>query len=386
MRLVIILILALALTAVLALFPEIAQEQMRIEAFGWMLEMTQGAFIVVGLLALCAIWIVQRILAALLSGPGQLWRVLRSGSRKRREMGLRENVKKLIDMRHELTAKSLKKAQGVIPDWSLSLLRILATPPAEQETPGTNQDALEVALAARIVTDPQAKPRPDSATRKVHLDAWLEASPGAPLAIARLPDVAEAEADWSALVRLLEEAWKKGDRAAATIKPRLAHAYLELARKQEQEGSGDTIDSLRKAHRLLSDSTEVLLALGKVYLAKSDLRAARSLWLTHLEKHDDAVIAEACFDLLKPDAMRGYRKLEAEDGLNPAQLWLRAQLAHAAKLTGLAHDHMTALLEKHPSSLAWRTLGDWQTEESNWQEASRCYQQALTLDNNRKVG
>lgn len=385
MRLVIILILALALTAGLALFPEIAQEQMRIEAFGWMLEMTQGAFIVVGLLALCAIWIVQRFFAALLSGPGQLWRVLRSGSRKRREMTLREGIRKLIDMRQELTAKNLKKAQGVIPDWSLSLLRILATPAAEQEAPGTNKEALEIALAARIATDPHAKPKPDSVTRKAHLDAWLEASPGAPLAIARLPDVAEAEADWAALVRLLEDAWKKGDRAAASIKPRLAHAYLELARQQKREGSGDTIESLRKAHRLLPDSTEVLLALGKAYLAKNDDRAGRNLWLTHLEKHDDAVIAAACFDLLKSDAMRGYRKLEAESGLNPAQLWLRAQLAHAAKLTGLAHDHMTSLLEKHPSPLAWRTLGDWQVEESNWQEACRCYQQALTLDNDRKV-
>ncbi len=386
MRLAIILILTLALATVLALFPGVADQEMRIEAFGWLLETKQGAFIVVGLLALCAIWLIQRILAALLSGPGQLWRVLRTGGRKRRELALRENIRKLIDMRQELTARNLKKAQGVIPDWSLSLLRILATPAAEQEPPSADRDALQTALAARVATDPQAKPKPDTATRKAHLDAWLKASPGAPLAIARLPDVAEEEADWAVLVRFLEDAWKKGDRAAASIKPRLAHAYLKLASQQQRENSEDAIASLRKAHRLSSDSTEALLALGNAYIAKNDERAARSLWFTHLGKHDDAVIAQALFGLLKHDAMRAYRKLETEDGLNPACLWLRVQLAHAAELTGLAHDHMASLLEKHPSTLAWSTLGDWHAEDNNWQEACRCYRQALELDNSKMMG
>jgi len=377
MRLVIILILTLALTALIALFPEIAEQKMRIDAFGWLLETKQGAFIVVLLLGLGVVWFIQRLMAAAWSGPGQLWHMLRAGGRKRREAKLRENIGKLIDMRPEITARDIGRAHGIIPEWGLSLLRILATPAIEQEPPAPGQSALQTALTARMVTDPHAQPGLDTATCKLHLEAWLKASPNAPLAIARLPGVAEAEADWPALVKLLETAWQKGGSAAVNIKPRLARAYMELASEQAIENPDDAVTSLRKAYRLLPDSTEILLALGKAYIAKKDERAASSLWNTHLEKHDDPCIATALFELLKKDAMRAYRKLEKEEEPNPSRLWLRVQLARTAKLTGLAEDHMEILLEKHPSSLAWRTRGDWHAEDGNWQQAGHCYQQAL---------
>jgi len=380
MRLMVILILTLALTVLVALFPEVAEQEMRIEAFGWLLETKQGAFIILLLLGLGLIWAVQRLLAATLSGPGHLWHMLRTGGRKRREVQLRDSIGKLIDMRQEITARDIGKAHGFIPDWGLSLLHTLATPAIEQEPPAPGQSALQTALAARIATDPHARPRPDTATCKAHLEAWLKASPGAPLAIARLADVAEAKADWPALVRLLEEAWQKGGEAATNIKPRLAHAYLEMAMQHAGENPEEAAASLRKAYRLQPDSTEVLLALGKAYIARNDERAASNLWTSHLETHDDAIIAEALFGILRKDAMRAYRRLEKEEELDPSRLWLRAQLARAAKLTGLAEDQMDFLLEKHPGTLAWRTRGDWHAEGGDWQQACHCYQQALKLD------
>lgn len=380
MRLIIVLILTLAMTALIALFPEIAEREMRIEAFGWLLETRQGAFIVLLLLGLGLIWALQRLLAAAFSGPEHLWHIFRAGGRKRREAQLRDSISKLIDMRQEITARDIKKAHGIIPEWGLSLLQILATPAIKQEPPAAGQGDLQTALTARIITDPHARPKPDITTCKAHLEAWLKASPDAPLAIARLPDVAEAEADWPALVQLLENAWQKGGNAAASIKPRLARAYLEMARQHTDKNPEDAIASLRKAYRLLPDSTEVLLTLGNAYLAKNDERAAGNLWGVYLETHDDACIAETLFDVLKKDPMRAYRKLEKEEELNPSRLWLRVQLAHAAKLTGLAQDHMDILLEKHPSSMAWRTRGDWYAEENDWQQACHCYQQALKLD------
>ncbi len=382
MRLFLLLLLTLALTMLIALFPEVAKQQMRIEAFGWMLEAKQGAFIVLLLLVLGAIWAVQRLLAAALSGPGHLWRAIRIGGRKRREAQLRDNIARLIDMR-QVSARSIGKARGIVPDWGLALLRTLATPASDQPRPAADRDALQTALAARIVTDPLARPRPDAATRKAHLEAWLRASPNAPLAIARLPDVAEAEADWPGLVRMLEAAWEKGGEAAADIKPRLAHAYVALARTQAEHKPDDAIASLRKAYQLQPDDVGIVLALGRAHVARDDVRAAQKLWQTYLEQHDNEEVAEALFTILKPDAMRAYRKLEREHALHASLLWLRAQLARAAGLDGLAEEHMSQLLEQHPGSLAWKTRGDWYAAEEHWQEASRCYRQAL--DKTRKM-
>ncbi len=385
MRLMLILILVLALTVLIALFPEVAEQDMRIEAFGWMLETKQGAFIVLLLLVLGCIWVVQRLLAAALSGPNHLWRAIRIGGRKRREAQLKDNIAKLIDMRQGVSARSIGKAHGIVPDWGLTLLRTLATPAIDQAPPSLDQDVLQTALAARIVTDPHARPRPDAATRKAHLEAWLKVHPNAPLAIARLPDVAEAEADWPKLVQMLEAAWEKGGEAAEDIKPRLAHACIELARMQAEERPDEAIASLRKAYQLQPDAANIVLALGRAYLVKDDVRAASKLWNTYLEQHDDMDVAEALFAILEKDAMRAYRRLEKAESLNPSRLWLRAQCAHAAGLAGLAEEHMAQLLEQHPGREAWKTRGDWYAAEKNWQEASRCYQQALALDKPGKM-
>ena len=383
MRLFLLLLLTLALTTLIALFPEVAEQQMRIEAFGWMLEAKQGAFIVLLLLVLGVIWAIQRLLTAALSGPGHLWRAIRIGGRKRREAQLKDNIARLIDMRQGVSARSIGKARGIVPDWGLALLRTLATPAIDQPPPASDRDALQTALAARIVTDPLARPRPDVATRKAHLEAWLKASPDAPLAITRLPDIAEDEADWPKLVRMLEAAWEKGGEATADIKPRLAHAYVELARTQAGERPDEAIASLRKAYQLQPDAANIVLELGKAHVARDDVRAARKLWHTYLEQHDNEQVAEALFAILKPDAMRAYRKLEKEQSLHASLLWLRAQLARAAGLDGLAEEHMSRLLEQHPGSLAWKTRGDWYAAEELWQEASRCYRQAL--DKPRKM-
>jgi len=77
----IMLTLALALAGVLALFPNVADQVLKIEAFGWIFETRQGPFILLLLLLLGLIWMLRRIISAILAGPGQVWQVLRSGGR-----------------------------------------------------------------------------------------------------------------------------------------------------------------------------------------------------------------------------------------------------------------------------------------------------------------
>jgi len=380
MRIAIMLTLALALAGVLALFPHVADQNLKIEAFGWVFETRQGPFILLLLLLLGTFWMLRRVIAAILAGPGQVWQVLRSGGRKRREARLREGLIQLIDMRGDMGARAFRKTRGIVPGWGNALLRALAVPAAEHPMPSADDDALLTALHARIVTDPAASPKPDLATRKTHLEAWLNVHPGAPLALHRKIDIAEEEKDWAGLTHLLEDLWKKGGRSAASIRPRLASAYLALAETQPDHA----LEYLRKAHRLMPEDGDVLLGLGKALNEQGDVQSCRKLWSTHLETHDDEAIAIALHEILRTDALKAYRKLEkvSDTKMPPARSWLRAQLAHDADLEGLAMEHMQELIKTHPGALAWKTFGNWHAETSDWVQAARCYQKALEFDGN----
>ncbi len=380
MRIVIMLTLALALAGVLALFPHVADQPLKIEAFGWLFETRQGPFILLLLLLLGSFWILRRIIVAILAGPGQVWQVLRSGGRQRRETRLREGLAELIDVRGDLGARVFRKTRGVVPAWSHGLLRAFTTPAANYAMPSAGDDALLTALRARIVTDPAAVPKPDIAMRRAHLEAWLNVHPGAPLALRRQTDISEEEEDWAALIRLLEEVWKKGGRSAASTRPRLASACMALAKAQPAHA----LEHLRKAHRLMPEDGDILLALGKTMIDQGDAASCRKLWSMYLEAHDDEAIAVALHALLYPDALKAYRKLEKVKAaeMTPARAWLRAQLAHDADLIGLAMDHMRDLIQSHPGPLAWKTFGDWHAKTADWMEASRCYRKALEFGDN----
>jgi len=396
MRFILLLIFALLLTIALIVFPDIADQALRLEAFGWVFETRQGAFIVALLALLFVIWLVRALLSALFAGPGHLWRSLRMGSRKRREQNLREALAQWLDMRGDMGARTLKRSRGVLPDWLLSMLKVLMTQAKDQSMPSSDQDPLVTSLTARIVTGPTAQPKPDLATRKAHLDAWLAAHPGAPLAMTRMADLAEEEQDWPKLVGLLEDVWKRGHRSSHVVKPRLVHAYLQMATLEPDAA----MQYLRKAHRLIPDNKQVLLAYGQNLVSGGDRKTAIGLWRSHLEQESDLDLARLLLAELREDPLGTYRKLErANDAaLNEAQRWLRAELAHVAKLDGLAFEQMQNLAEHAQAddivSAAWQAMGDWYLESKEHGQAAMCYRKALThgeslaeekLDNVEKV-
>ena len=96
----------------------------------------------------------------------------------------------------------------------------------------------------------------------------------------------------------------------------------------------------------------------------------------HVQQHDDLIIAHACFELLSSDALAAFRKLEKQQGTAALQ-WLRARLAHAGKLDGLAEEALTNLLETQPCREFWQTQAEWLTQKEQWQEAMLAYQKAL---------
>ena len=62
-----------------------------------------------------------------------------------------------------------------------------------------------------------------------------------------------------------------------------------------------------------------------------------------------------------------------------AQRWLRAELAHAARLDGLAFEQMQALAEAESCFSAWKSLADWYHESGDFEQAAICYKRSLEL-------
>lgn len=373
MRIVLLLLLALSIAAVLAFYPDIAQHDVRFEAFGWVAELNQAVFILILLTLLILLWVVRKILSAFLAGPSRLWRNLVSGKHRRREENLREGISQLIDQRRDMGGKAFGKSRGIVPDWAMDLIQTLTIPLGKLSVDDAGQDRLKVALHARLATDPQTSEL-DAGVRKKFLDAWLQASPDAPLAINRSCKLAEEMEDWPTAVRLLEDKRKIEGGANRDIRERLLNAYLNLAAiEQEEEFSW-----IHKAQKLDPDSHRVILALGAAHVRREDTVAARRLWNRHLKRHDSYQIARSLFEITE-DYMRAYRKMESESAqtMHPSRQWLRAQLAHTAGLSGLANRHMQKLIERHPGQLAWQTWGGWHVQAQEWKLAANCYAEAL---------
>jgi len=376
MRLILLLLFALVVTVALVAFPNVADQALRIEAFGWLFETRQGAFIIALLALILLLWLLQRITGALFAGPGSIWRSLVAGSGKRNEKRLRETLARWLNQRGNPDEKALKRSRGILPGWALEMLHILITPAGDLPEPDAGKDPLVTALTARIVTDPGAHPKPDLAARKAHLEAWLNAHPGAPLALNRMADIAEETGDWPKLVELLESIWKQGQRSSHSLKPRLARGYVALARHRPEQA----MEYLRKSYRLCPENRDVLIAFGQASVKAGDNKTAERIWTGHLKENSDYEVAGLLLELAGQDALRIYRNYENRNDseLNDAHRWLRAQLAHAAKLDGLALEQMQALAEQSHAPAAWRSLGDWHLATGDHEKAALCYQQVLT--------
>jgi len=370
MRVFLLLLLALAVAAVLALYPEITQQNMHFEAFGWVAELNQAVFLLVLLLSLIVFWVMRKLLVTVLTLPVRLWRGLGSRSLQQRESRLRHGIARLIDRRHDLGSDDFEKADSALPDWALDLLKACTVPVQEQTLPPSGQDYLKTSLIARLVTRPESGM--GTSLRREFLKGWLQASPEAPLAKERLLSLAEEEGDWPLATDCLEALWQH-DRTEP-VRIRLAGAYIGMAERQPAE----RINWLRKAHKLDSGSGPAVLALGLAYREAGDQVAARQLWNKYLKEYDDISVARSLLDLTE-DHLRAYRRIENDhaQSMSASYQWFRAQLAYHSGLAGLATEHMQVLVKQHPGKLAWKSWGDWNASAGDWEQAARCYARAL---------
>lgn len=372
MRLIFFLFLAVCIMFLVALFPEVARQEMHIEAFDWVFSAKQGSLMIVMFLLLCIVWALRRGLRFTLGLPSRCGGWYRVGGQRQQESRVRELIAHRLNEQVDVAPKVLKKSQSLLPAWGAQLLQQWVQP----MDVGEDDDPLNIAMAARQATEPDSNV--NLLNRKKLLAAWLKAYPKSPLARKRQCALLQEEGEWLRLIHLLEERWKKEKPAAQCVKDSLMHAYVAYVYSLDLS-SDEALNTARKACRLDADDQDSVVAQGKVLQQRNETEAANKLWLKYLEKHTCFVVSDLLYDALHDDALKAYRKLENKkmEDLNAASQWLRAKLAHAAELEGLAEEHLQALLVSYPCELSWRTRADWYAQKRMWQKSTEAYQQAL---------
>jgi len=377
MRLIFFLLLAVCIMFLVALFPEVAQRELRVEAFGWVFNAKQGSFMIALFLLLCVVWAVRRMLRWMFGMPGRFGGWCRLGGQRQQASRLRTLLANMINEQQESIPKWLKKRQNIMPEWMAQLLRQWLQPMDVNE----QDDALHIALAARQATHPDSTM--NLLGRKKLMAAWLNVYPKSPLAKQRQCELLKEEGDWLRLIHVLEERWKKEKPSAIHVKSQLTDAYVQYLLALDLT-SDEALAVARKAQKLDAKMVASTKILGQVHLARSEQDAAAKIWFKYLEKNNCFEISQLLYNVLAEDALKAYRKLEKKnaDDLNAASQWLRAKLAHAAELDGLAEEHLQALLEMCPCALSWRTRADWYAQKRMWQKSTEAYQKALGYKEN----
>ncbi len=379
-RIVLALLFVVAVFVTLIVFPDIANQPVRIEMLGWLFETRTGMFVLLLILGISLLWLLQKTLDLSINSPKQLWTSLRSGSKKRRELRLQEALATWIDEGAGHSQKLLKRSKGIIPDWLHTALMLWWDKPDHHPKINDEKDTpLIIALKARLATDDTHITCLSLSERQHYLDVWLAVHPAAPLALRRKAKLLGDMGEYAEQVQMLETLIQK-NKNIQDLKPQLAKALYQLAKQD----TSHQLAHLRKANRLLPGDADILQALAIALAEHGEQTSAERLLLDYLQQHDDITLAQTAFKLLSLDALKHFKQLDKPVYQRTyAGRWLRMMLAHEADLIGIAKDALDAMLEQHPTALLWKTKGDWLAAEHAWEEAAVCYQNALTQNQNQ---
>jgi predicted Zn-dependent protease len=376
-RIIVALLLIIAVFTGLVLFPAVTNQPVRIEVLGWLFETRTGMFILALLFVFGVVWALQKLFNFSVNSPKQLWLNLRSGNKKRRELRFQEALDTWIDEGEGQSKKLLKRSKGVAPDWlHEALLLWWDTPSSHPKINIDKDDPRIIALKARLATDADHSNALSMEEKQQYIDAWLSAHPAAPLALMRKATWLGEQEKYAEQVALLEDLWQK-KRNATAIKPLLASALRMLAKADVENG----LAHLRKANRINPSDSQIIIDLADALHDSGDKQSGVRLLLEYVEHHDDMMVAKHALALLEEDAVSSFKLVDKPSFQSQAAgSWLRLMLAHKANLRGLAGDALTALLERSPSALLWKTRGDWYAEQQQWQKATHAYQQACNFN------
>ncbi len=377
----------LLLVVAMVLLPDVAAQLLRIEALGWQLDIKQGFFVLLLLTLLWLIYFLHVLFQSILAGSGRLRGGLRSGKLGRQERQLRDGIIKWVDAQGDLGKNAIKKSGATVPDWLIdAFLRAnepINTLPLPQHDP---QHALSNAIIARIATNDCHREAIDTEVQKLHLEAWLQSSPDSILAMFRLAKLMVQNNDWQQAQPLLEKLEKKSivvDEVLANsgesgdLHTLLASVWLAIAKEDASQRKA----LLRKVRRLVPADGASMLHAGQLMQAQEGSKAVKKLWLDFLQQHDDEAIADACFPLLSDEPLARFREIEHIRS-TPSFQWLKARLAHACQLNGLAEELLDRVILEYPRTTFLKTRAAWQYEKQQWDAAYATLQRALDAKSN----
>lgn len=374
-RIVMMLLLIAAVFVSLLVFPDIANQRVRIEILGWLFETRTAMFTLLIIFSLSALWLVQRTFTLSINSPKQLWSNLRSGNKKRRELRLQEALDTWIDEGEGHSQKLLKRSKGIVPQWLHDALMIWWDKPENHAPIHDEKDKPHIiALKARLATEPN-QTHLSLEQRQQYLDTWLMVHPGASLALERKAALLGERGEYAEQVALLEDLFQR-KKQVQHIRPQLATALRHLA----EQDSENALAYLRKSNRINPTDVKTLMNLAQTLQTSGDTQTAYRLLLDYLAQHDDMQVAKALLPMLESDALKHFKQVDkAVYQKTTAGTWLRMQLAHKAGLSGIADDSLYGLLENHESAELWQLRGDWYAEKGQWQQAAEAYQKANKL-------
>ena len=378
----ILLIITLLITMAMVLLPEISSQTLRLQAFGWDIEVRQGFFILAVLALLWLVYLLQLSLKLLMAGQLRLLAGWRTGRMNRREGHLQTALLQWLDAEGDLGRQALKKAAGVIPDWLGEAGMLLTRARDELPLPLEEVDnPVSTVVVARLVSAPAQRQYYDRNTRRMHLQAWLKQRPQSLLAQFRMAELELEEAHYRQAADHLETLIKKelvlqdvlrqaGD--TGDCRQLLATAWLGMMKEDESKRK----PLLRKLRHLAVSDGNIMLQIGQLLRQHQGDQAVKKLWLDFLQQHDDVIVADACYSLLSKEAMSHFREIERKQGTASFQ-WLKARLAHACGLDGLAEELIAPLLQTEPRAAFLRSKAQWLQDKGDCAEACKLLQQAL---------
>ncbi|MDX8413795.1 MAG: heme biosynthesis HemY N-terminal domain-containing protein [Mariprofundales bacterium] len=368
MRFWLTIILLVAISIGLALFPTVASQMMTIEVMGWHLEMKQGAFLALVLLLVVVVRLLLWLVRIVIKGPSHLLAAWRNGGHKRQETRVRNGLMAWANG-DRVVANAFDVSTAVLPAWLAAALAALVHP---EQQDGASDTPLAAALRGRALSDDK---QVALALRQQAVAAWCTVAPRSALAQQRALQLAEEAEDWQAVLDVMDQA-PRGV-VVEDGSARRANALLHLA----QDEPATALTQLRQAAKL-ADSDEIVLALAAAHRAGDDLKSARTVLLDRLDKCDSLVIAKALAtqegELDNPLLTLHMLDKRCRKSATVAQRWLLVMLSRQAEDHERIHHHLRLLKQMAEGNrLAWQIEADLHMENSDWESAAHCYQQAM---------
>ncbi|KAB7622681.1 heme biosynthesis HemY N-terminal domain-containing protein [Alkalilimnicola sp. S0819] len=389
MKKLILVLLALLLSVVAALWFREQGGYVFIQAGGWNLEMSLFVFVLATLLGVWLLWLAWHLLRGLWGAPSQVrgwW------GERRRERARGELIRGMIRLAEGGAEDAEKLLLRDVARSDAPLLHYLAAAVAAQRR-GSYADR-DKYLAQADRTSRRARTAVGLLQAQLQIEArqWEQALASLSYLQERAPHnsrvlelllrACEKLDDWRRVEQLLPELRKR----RVLERPRLDALELDILRRRLRAATSEGAKSLDRswagASRGLREVPEAWLAYTHgLRMQQRDVEAERLLRAKLVRDWDERLLAE--YGELNGEAVEpAYAQVEKwlkERSEDVGLLEAAGRLALRSKLWGRARDYLEAAASRRPTAATLRLLGELREAMGEPERAREAYYRALSL-------